>query len=315
MINIICTETDAKKKREIMKEIVKGKEAASQLKILLQKPSESEPSPSYHQLMAIVLKSFTQSLSIISSEPSSADVVARLNSTQYGSPVTGSGIDPTSGLCSEKRPQKGGRGRYNRSKGVLRKTIVSCTTDDNYAWRKYGQKEIQNSKFPRSYFRCSYKHDQGCKATKQVQLDHDNPYLYRITYIGIHTCNVIPMVTHTTTDSSTSESYHLHSDRDSNVQDYLLSSPHLAIKPEFPKETHTPSDLTDHDLLDLSMFLEYWKESEASNSTIMPLRKAPDNNAAGVYSCTDSQNLDMDFGGVASLLLHPHFHFHGDQFF
>ncbi|ESW13311.1 hypothetical protein PHAVU_008G185700 [Phaseolus vulgaris] len=310
MKNMICTETDAKKKREIMKNIVKGKEAATELKILLQKPSGSEPSLSYHQLMAIVLTSFTQSLSIISSEPSSADVVACLNSTQYGSPVTGSGIDPTSPHCSEKRSQKGGRGRYNRSKGVLRKTIVSCTTDDNYAWRKYGQKEIQNSEFPRSYFRCSYKNDQGCKATKQVQLDHDNPHMYRITYIGIHTCNVIPMVPHTTTDSSSWESYHLHSDRDSNAQDHLISSPHLAIKPEFSKEIHTPSDLTDH-----NMFLEYWKESEASNSTIMPLRKAPDNNADNVYSCTDSHNLDMDFGEVASVLLYPHFHFDQDKFF
>jgi len=114
MKNMICTETDAKKKREIMKNIVKGKEAATELKILLQKPSGSEPSLSYHQLMAIVLTSFTQSLSIISSEPSSADVVACLNSTQYGLPVTGSGIDPTSPHCSEKRSQKGGRGRYNR---------------------------------------------------------------------------------------------------------------------------------------------------------------------------------------------------------
>jgi len=139
-----------------------------------------------------------------------------------------------------------------------------------------------------------------------VQLDEDNPYMYRITYIGIHTCNANPKVTYTTTDSSTRESHLLHSDSHSNLQDHLISSPNLAIKPECPKETHTSSDLTDHNFLDPSMWLEYWKESEPFSSTIMPLRKASDNNA---------DNGDMDFGGVASVLFDTHFHFHEDQFF
>ncbi|XP_014521845.1 probable WRKY transcription factor 70 isoform X1 [Vigna radiata var. radiata] len=324
MNNMVCAETEsvsAGKKREMMEEIIKGKKAAIELKILLQKPSGSEPFLSYHQLMASVLTSFTQSLSIISSsssEPSSPDGLPHrnlLNPTEYSSPVTASGNDPTSGHCSEKRSQKGGRGRYNRCKGATRKIILSCTTDDKYAWRKYGQKGILNYEFPRSYFRCSHKHDQGCKATKQVQLEQDNPRMYRITYIGLHTCNDIPMVTHKTTDFSTGESYLLHSDRSSNVKDDLISSPNLAIKPVFPKETYTSSDLTDHKLLDSSMWLEYWKESEPFNSTIMPLRKEFDNSADNAYSCADIQNLDMDFGGVASVLFDTHFHFDEDQFF
>lgn len=148
-----------------------------------------------------------------------------------------------------------------------------------------------------------------------MQLEQDNPRMYRITYIGLHTCNDIPMVTHKTTDFSTGESYLLHSDRSSNVKDDLISSPNLAIKPVFPKETYTSSDLTDHKLLDSSMWLEYWKESEPFNSTIMPLRKEFDNSADNAYSCADIQNLDMDFGGVASVLFDTHFHFDEDQFF
>jgi len=246
------------------------------------------------------------------------------------------------------------------SKGAPTKTTLSCTTDDKYAWRKYGQKGIQNYKYPRyivyrfffmilflyfipkhdhlyipffgvfqveykqiilynsvyrSYFRCSYKHDQGCNATKQVQLEQENPRMYRITYIDLHTCNDIPKVTHKTVDSSTGESSLLHSDRGSNEMDHLISSPNLAMKPEFPRETHTSSDLHDHRLLESSMWLEYWKESEPFNSTIMPLTKASDNSAENAYSCADIQNLDMDFGGVASVLLDSHFHFDEDLFF
>ncbi|KAG5404577.1 hypothetical protein IGI04_010696 [Brassica rapa subsp. trilocularis] len=62
--------------------------------------------------------------------------------------------------------------------------------EDIYAWRKYGQKQILNSKFPRSYFRCTHKPTQGCNATKQVQKHEQDPSLFQITYIGHHTCNV-----------------------------------------------------------------------------------------------------------------------------
>lgn len=64
------------------------------------------------------------------------------------------------------------------------------TVEDGYIWRKYGQKEILNSSHPRLYFRCSYKHDSGCPATRQVQHSDHDPSLYVITYFGHHTCCV-----------------------------------------------------------------------------------------------------------------------------
>lgn len=45
--------------------------------------------------------------------------------------------------------------------------------------------------FCRSYFRCTYKYTQGCKATKQVQKLEVEPRMFNITYIGNHTCNTI----------------------------------------------------------------------------------------------------------------------------
>lgn len=43
----------------------------------------------------------------------------------------------------------------------------------------------------REYYRCAYKEDQNCQATKQVQKTSDNPRKYRITYFGHHTCQPI----------------------------------------------------------------------------------------------------------------------------
>nr|TKV99015.1 hypothetical protein SEVIR_8G011925v2 [Setaria viridis] len=41
--------------------------------------------------------------------------------------------------------------------------------DDGYEWRKYGEKKINGTSYTRSYFRCTYKDDTGCLATKHVQ--------------------------------------------------------------------------------------------------------------------------------------------------
>jgi WRKY DNA -binding domain len=40
----------------------------------------------------------------------------------------------------------------------------------------------------RSYFRCTHKFDQGCKALKQVQKSEEDPTMFIITYVGNHTC-------------------------------------------------------------------------------------------------------------------------------
>lgn len=60
--------------------------------------------------------------------------------------------------------------------------------DDGHAWRKYGQKDILNSKHPRAYYRCSHSKAQGCPAIKQVQRCDENPAVFNVTYRGTHTC-------------------------------------------------------------------------------------------------------------------------------
>ncbi|CAO2835834.1 unnamed protein product [Amaranthus hypochondriacus] len=59
---------------------------------------------------------------------------------------------------------------------------------DGYTWRKYGQKLIRNTPYPREYFRCIYRENQNCRATKKVEKIPNSPTKYRITYCGDHTC-------------------------------------------------------------------------------------------------------------------------------
>ncbi|KAL6642017.1 hypothetical protein ACP70R_020198 [Stipagrostis hirtigluma subsp. patula] len=65
---------------------------------------------------------------------------------------------------------------------------------DGHQWRKYGQKHINKAKYPRSYYRCTYKQEQDCQATKTVQrqddgIGADHLVMYTVVYHGQHTCN------------------------------------------------------------------------------------------------------------------------------
>ncbi|MQI32251.1 WRKY transcription factor, partial [Escherichia coli] len=51
------------------------------------------------------------------------------------------------------------------------------------------QKDILGAKYPRSYYRCTFRNTQDCWATKQVQRSDEDPTIFDITYRGRHTCS------------------------------------------------------------------------------------------------------------------------------
>ncbi|KAE8703708.1 putative WRKY transcription factor 48 [Hibiscus syriacus] len=63
--------------------------------------------------------------------------------------------------------------------------------DDGYRWRKYGQKAVKNSPYPRSYYRCT---TVGCGVKKRVERSSDDPTTVVTTYEGQHShpCPIMP---------------------------------------------------------------------------------------------------------------------------
>ncbi|KAI5383813.1 probable WRKY transcription factor 75 [Lathyrus oleraceus] len=55
--------------------------------------------------------------------------------------------------------------------------------DDGFRWRKYGEKLVKNGKFPRSYYKCSYR---GCNVRKQIQRHSKDEQIVETTYEGMH---------------------------------------------------------------------------------------------------------------------------------
>ncbi|KAG8659848.1 hypothetical protein MANES_02G085100v8 [Manihot esculenta] len=55
--------------------------------------------------------------------------------------------------------------------------------EDGYRWRKYGQKAVKNSPYPRSYYRCT---SQKCTVKKRVERSFQDPSMVITTYEGKH---------------------------------------------------------------------------------------------------------------------------------
>ncbi|KAK4844405.1 hypothetical protein QYF36_019876 [Acer negundo] len=91
--------------------------------------------------------------------------------------------DSTDSTDRETKPRKG---RKNQHKRVVVQQAVTADglSSDLWAWRKYGQKPIKGSPYPRSYYRCSS--SKGCLARKQVEISRSDPGINIITYSAEH---------------------------------------------------------------------------------------------------------------------------------
>ncbi|XP_057489609.1 WRKY DNA-binding transcription factor 70 [Actinidia eriantha] len=187
-------------RKRLMEELVMGRDVVVQLRDLLEKPTGPGGSwpPSAEGLVVKILGSFSASLSLLKCTCETCEVCKIPASVQVGSPSSGDRRSEDSGESSKRPAVKERRGCYKRRKTSDTWMKILPTMEDGHAWRKYGQKEILNAKFPRCYFRCTHKPDQGCLATKQVQKLQEEPLMYQITYFGHHTCtNTLKFSQHT----------------------------------------------------------------------------------------------------------------------
>uniref|UniRef100_A0A453S7E9 WRKY domain-containing protein n=1 Tax=Aegilops tauschii subsp. strangulata TaxID=200361 RepID=A0A453S7E9_AEGTS len=85
-------------------------------------------------------------------------------------------------LCSRVRVDGWRLCRKKVVKKVVKRVAADGTSADPWAWRKYGQKPIKGSPYPRGYYRCST--DKACEARKMVERCRDDPNSFILTYTG-----------------------------------------------------------------------------------------------------------------------------------
>ncbi|XP_020584387.1 probable WRKY transcription factor 70 [Phalaenopsis equestris] len=171
-------------KDSAMKELAQGRDSLVKLASLLQIGSSENNRPENATATAGILieeaiSAIYRAMSAVESAGEKMEVNLAVDSSSATSKDVG-------GKRKTQTSRKAGYRR--RSSPYLWRRITSNKIDDGHTWRKYGQKDIFSAKYPRSYFRCTHKFDQGCKASKQVQRSEDDDSLFVITYFGDHTC-------------------------------------------------------------------------------------------------------------------------------
>lgn len=181
----------------LVETLIRGRNSARRLQNLVCRKAQEDGSVSADDLVTEISNSFANGLLLLN--PCGSKEICRVE------------MSPDEGLArSVDRPSEvltgnnelippplvnQGRGRYKR-KTMVSRVEISDTCEDAYQWRKYGQKGIQNSKFPRCYYRCTHKDDRGCMALKHVQQLEEESNKFRVTYFGAHTCPNPHFVSH-----------------------------------------------------------------------------------------------------------------------
>ncbi|KAJ4807432.1 hypothetical protein LUZ62_019998 [Rhynchospora pubera] len=176
-----------------IREVGRGYDIIKQLQGLLQlKSSNGGEAIPMHELAEPLFREALQSLNhalfIMRSGVSKAEIKSEIVVIESDSPAHSSHESVTSYDSNQRLENgRGKRRRVGESSWIIN---TSMPYVDGYQWRKYGDKKISGSDFPRSYFRCTYK-DQGCQAKKLVQQTSnklDMPF-FQVTYTNKHTCN------------------------------------------------------------------------------------------------------------------------------
>ena len=85
-------------------------------------------------------------------------------------------------LNQQGHPNNGVQASQSDQKGIGPSAVVERSSEDGYNWRKYGQKHVKGSEFPRSYYKCTHP---NCEVKKLFERAHDGQ-IVEIIYKGTH---------------------------------------------------------------------------------------------------------------------------------
>ncbi|XP_037482469.1 probable WRKY transcription factor 70 [Triticum dicoccoides] len=177
---------------QLSQELVSGYDLNMRLLALLRRsPLDRRGQERAAEMSQELSRVFMVSLFMLNSRESSRSVVDRMASP--AATITEGSIDERAPakdmrICGGEEVAPPRKGRENE---VIKKEITASPYSDGYQWRKYGQKNIHKRKFARSYYKCMFSHDLGCRAKKTVQQQDsssgDRP-MFQVTYVHEHKC-------------------------------------------------------------------------------------------------------------------------------
>ncbi|KAK3135015.1 hypothetical protein QOZ80_5BG0413570 [Eleusine coracana subsp. coracana] len=91
--------------------------------------------------------------------------------------------EETKAANNKKGGARGKKKKASRPRFAFQTRSENDILDDGYRWRKYGQKAVKNSAYPRSYYRCTH---HTCNVKKQVQRLAKDTSIVVTTYEGVH---------------------------------------------------------------------------------------------------------------------------------
>ncbi|KAJ4728204.1 putative WRKY transcription factor [Melia azedarach] len=140
----------------------------------------SLPSSSLHPPLEPQILPDIDWVSLLSGQPGLGENGPMLESTSV---IAHNGGEEDKGI-KENNKRKGSRmKKATRPRFAFQTRSADDILDDGYRWRKYGQKAVKNSIYPRSYYRCTH---HTCNVKKQVQRLSKDTSIVVTTYEGIH---------------------------------------------------------------------------------------------------------------------------------
>ncbi|XP_039053639.1 WRKY transcription factor 55-like [Hibiscus syriacus] len=146
--------------------------------------SQQQTDPSLQELLNYGV--ITQAMDMIQSGRTSISIGAEIQAMEVSDSAGGSSSSSQRSHRSSKHDEEKCRMRVP----APQMGNTDLPPEDNYTWRKYGQKEILGSRYPRAYYRCTHQKLYNCPAKKQVQRLDNDFHTFEVTYIGQHTCHM-----------------------------------------------------------------------------------------------------------------------------
>ncbi|GIM04678.1 hypothetical protein Vretimale_9283, partial [Volvox reticuliferus] len=165
------TETSEAEPAPVLRSALQDVRPAQAAANVIRKMRESQDSPSKRlDLLAAYAEEAERQLNSNSNSPEAGPCNKRQRTEAGGARARAHGDEDDEGTAA---PSGSG----------MQRVVDMANMDDGFRWRKYGQKQVKGSPFPRAYYKCTHV---GCTVRKHVERSAEDETRFVVTYEGTH---------------------------------------------------------------------------------------------------------------------------------